>query len=848
MAPNDSQIRDVDYEAALKSCSQDPIHVPGHIQSFGYLIAADKKFETILFASENISEIFPVTAAKMIGQKAMELLDREDLHQIRNVLGHEGIDDRREVLAQKDIGGREFQVTLHRKGDRAILEYVEEQLPFEGRAKNAERSRAFLNFEVQHDRLNTFFEDAVEYIRLIAGFDRVKFYRFLHDGSGEVVAEARHPGMASYLGLRFPASDVPENARKLYAATPIRAISDVMGPDVAVIGDETSGPLDLSLAVLRGKNGVHRQYLENMGVAATLTVPVVIDGALWGLFACHHPKPVNPDPSVLNALELAGRLIGLRVQHALELQRQELRTRCLTTASRLTSIDVDGDVKRTSGAQVIDDVLSLLPCDAVVLAVGELTLASSGVELSEARSLLDVLQTDQGEIAIDDIQTRFDGAKLGGAVTALAFSVDGAPSIRVAFLRRAAKAAITWAGQAKKDITFESDGPKLHPRGSFEKYLEIVEDRALAWETEDFEMARAFRHALKQTVAAQLELRESQNRQVVMARELNHRVRNILTLVQSMSLHAQLDGASLKENASALELRILALVGSQNRLAGATAKGTSIWETLRLEADLHGHGDHLFRMSGPDVHVLPEASSVLSVVVHELATNSASFGVLSAQTGKINVTWTLQGNALRLSWQETGGPTYPKAVREGFAASIIREAVPYEVGGTSKLEFNDDGLSAEFTVPEDHIVQVSENDKPSNRISNALEGYDRSILKRALVVEDNYIIAKMVQRLLIEAGFSSVDIAARFLEGQEKIENEQYDFCLLDINLGDESGTSLARVLNEKKIPFAFATGYSDDATEYEMTYGVPVLAKPLDIQGLGSVLKTLLEGASARG
>lgn len=842
MAVGSAKARDTVYEQALENCSRDPIHLPGEIQSFGYLIGADKKFQNILFASENVEDIYPFTAAETIGQPSANFFARDELHQIRNVLGHENIGERREVLALKHFGDREFQVTLHRKGEHAILELVEEQLRFDARVKIAERSRSFLNIDLRHDRLNAFFEDAVEYIRSITGFDRVKFYRFLHDGAGEVIAETRHPSMASYLGLRFPASDVPAIARKLYAETPIRVISDVDGPDVALIGDASNGPLDMSLAILRGKDRVHRQYLENMGVRATLTVPIVIDGVLWGLFACHHPKPIVPDPSVLSALELAGKLMGLRVQHALETQRQELRTRCLTSAIKITAVDAsDNDIGELS-ADVIDELKSLLPCDDVILSISDRTLVSDGIDLPSARLLLDGLETDQGVITADDLAERFPNANLGGAVATLAFAVESIPPVRVAFLRRPAKASISWAGQTKKHITFESSGPRLHPRKSFETYVEIIEDFALAWETEHFEIGNALCQALEQTLAAQFALRESQTRQVVLARELNHHIRNTLTLVQSMSMHSQQDGVSMGENAGTLEARLLALVRFQNRVVDFRVDGTSIWEILRLEVAARSDSEQSIRMNGPDVNLAPEATTVLSAVVHELATNSASFGALSGHEGDVSVSWALEDGALHFRWHETGGPTYPEAIQTGFGASIIREAVPYEVGGESTLEFAPDGLTAECVIPTEHVFRVSDVDRPISKVPNILEPDRLGEQKRALVVEDNYIIASMVRRFLIEAGFKAVDTAGNLSDGRAMVESEHYDFCLLDIKLGRETGTPLANLLNQKKIPFAFATGYVEEGSKFGENYGAPVIAKPLDIRDLGVVLEKLLK------
>src|SRR5262249_4980448 len=141
-----------------------------------------------------------------------------------------------------------------------------------------------------------YFRVGARQLRALTGFDRVMVYRFANDGSGEVVGEAAAEGIGSFLGLHYPSSDIPQQARQLYLRTPFRIIADIEAEPVPILPkrDETGEPIDLSLSVLRSVSRIHIEYLRNMGVAASLSVSIIVEGRLWGLFACHHYSPRCP--------------------------------------------------------------------------------------------------------------------------------------------------------------------------------------------------------------------------------------------------------------------------------------------------------------------------------------------------------------------------------------------------------------------------------------------------------------------------------------------------------------------------------------------------------------------------
>ena len=154
----------------------------------------------------------------------------------------------------------------------------------------------------------------VQQVRQLTGFDRVMAYRFRHDDSGDVVAEACNDAIEPYLGRRYPASDIPAQARRLYLINTLRLIADVGYTPVPVLGREGDAPLDMSHGVLRSVSPIHIEYLQNMGVHASMSVSIVVNGRLWGMLACHHMAPRQVPYSIRMAADVLAQVLASSVQ------------------------------------------------------------------------------------------------------------------------------------------------------------------------------------------------------------------------------------------------------------------------------------------------------------------------------------------------------------------------------------------------------------------------------------------------------------------------------------------------------------------------------------------------------
>ena len=278
-------------------CEREAIHSPGTIQPHGVLLALSEPDYTILHVSGSAAEHLGRSAESLLGLTLSEVLGDEQVRRVRRVLN---IDPRRPVhplgmeLRVHGAACGAFNAILHRHDGLVFIE-LEPISP-------SQRPAAALFFALRgaalriHDALSL--EEAcrisVEEVAQHTGFDRVMIYRFDADWSGEVIAEARSEDLPPYLGLHFPASDIPAQARRLYALNWVRIIPDVAYQPSAIVPPQNvlrGGALDLTFSVLRSVSPMHLAYLRDMGVRASMSISILREGALWGLIACHHRAP-----------------------------------------------------------------------------------------------------------------------------------------------------------------------------------------------------------------------------------------------------------------------------------------------------------------------------------------------------------------------------------------------------------------------------------------------------------------------------------------------------------------------------------------------------------------------------
>ncbi len=294
--------------------------------------------------------------------------------------------------------------------------------------------------------------------------------------------------------------------------------------------------------------------------------------------------------------------------------------------------------------------------------------------------------------------------------------------------------------------------------------------------------------------------------------ELNHRVRNILTLIRSLSRQSRATAETIDDFVETLEARIEAVANAHSLAVERPDSYVSICTILSLEAEPHDRVEVL----GPDAGLRPDVAPIFALVVHELMTNAAKYGALSNATGRVAIDLSPVGTGLKIQWRERGGPPVTAPKREGFGSSLLQNAVPNELRGTIDVDYRESGIVVEMTIPQDVLSGVrivpgaqrlqAENIRPPSERPQEQTQQTRSRL-RCLLVEDSFVISMDTMRIMNEVGLTSVQTVMNATEAMQAIDAERPDFAVLDVSLsGDETSLEVAKRLLELGVPFAFVT------------------------------------------
>ncbi|MCJ2103016.1 HWE histidine kinase domain-containing protein [Methylobacterium sp. E-046] len=378
------------------------------------------------------------------------------------------------------------------------------------------------------------------------------------------------------------------------------------------------------------------------------------------------------------------------------------------------------------------------------------------------------------------------------------------------------------------------NGVRLTPRKSFEAWREVVHGRSLPWTDAEARTAEALRVTLLEVIlrlsdTAERERKEAQERQELLIAELNHRVRNILNLIRGVVTQSRASAGEAEDFTAVVGDRIQALARAHDQVTSANCGPGSLAELLTVEASayLGAKADRVVL----DVLLEPQAFTTMALVVHELMTNSAKYGVLSDSGGRVDVRWERdEFDSLVMHWAETGGPAVKAPTRRGFGSTIIERSVPYELKGEAEVRYALTGLTGRFSIPAAFVRAAPPRAVRAVQFE-AVPSF--SFGGTALVVEDNMIIALEAEEALTALGADTVDMAASVREALRLIDVSPPDRALLDVNLGSETSVAVARRLAELGIPFAFATGYGESFQVPPDLGDVPVIKKPYGADSL---------------
>ena len=823
----------------LSDCEREPIHLLGAVQPFGCLFAFSNDW-ILLHVSQNVDEFVGRSSDDLLGLAVTNFMRADAIHAIRSRLQWLTVSGVAERLFGLDLFGTEarYDVAVHRSGDAIIVEA--ERSDGGDRIEAVSVVRNMMARLRQADGLDDFLDRAARQVRAVTGYDRVMIYRFLDDDAGEVVAEARNKRADSFLGLRYPASDIPAQARQLYRRNMFRIIADVDAKRVPVVPrlSPEGKPLDLSMSVLRAVSEIHIEYLRNMNVGASLSISIVQDDRLWGLFACHNMTQKDVSFDRRTAAELFGELFSLELANRTRQASLEHESQARTVHdSIMSTMPIEGSAFENLSAN-LNRFLTIINADGCAIWIdGEYASAGRGLSMDEARRLVRFLnRTGASRIyATQHLARHFPEAqefaeRVSGV---LAVPVSRSPRDYLIFYRREIAQSVNWAGNPAKPVELGPNGSRLTPRKSFETWREIVRERSAPWTARELAIAESVRTTLLEVILRSIDQSEkvrarAKETQDLLIAELNHRVRNILSLIRGVIHQTGERTTSVQEFASILGGRIQSLARAHDQLTAEHWAPAALRLLLVNELDAYA-GDNLdrVRLEGPDVALTPDAYTCLALVMHEMATNSVKYGSLSDRRGRLEVTWKFDDTgSLEIHWVEAAGPPVRAPERRGFGSTLIERAVPFELDGIAEIDFALTGLVARFVIPARfvRIPEPSAAAKPEPvRTPRELVPADLTIL----LLEDNLVISMDVEAMLDDMGFAEVKVASTVAAAIAILQAGGIGCALLDVNLGRETSIPVAELLRAKGIPFAFASGYGDPELLPEIFRDVTVITKP---------------------
>ncbi|MBZ6075796.1 ATP-binding protein [Microvirga puerhi] len=492
--------RDLD----LTACDREPIHIPGSIQPYGILLAMRPSDLVLTYASVNTAETFGLERQVVLGRTLREVLPKvarllePDLAQPEERGSTRFL---RTLAIGTARGERVFDAIVHNGADQTILEL--EETPSEV-ATTLDTLYPTLRRFVEQLQAASSVEElcrlAAEDVRRMTGFDRVLVYEFDPEWNGNVIAEDRNDVLPSYRGLRFPASDIPSQARELYRRNRLRIIPDANYTAVP-IESLSPEPLDLSDAVLRSVSPVHLEYMRNMGTMASMSISILRNGRLWGLISCHSGEPRRVPLSVRNACDFLTQIFSLQLEARERAAIAENRMRLGSVQARLLGHMAAEDVFINGLVNNPFELMELAGAQGVAIIDAERCqcLGHTPTE-DQVQALFHWLSSEHPEdmfvteVLSDHYPEAASYASVASGVLSIAISKMH-PSY-VIWFRPEAVQTVSWGGDPHKPVHGEVGATRLHPRNSFEIWKETVRGRSSSWNPSEIDAVKELRNTI----------------------------------------------------------------------------------------------------------------------------------------------------------------------------------------------------------------------------------------------------------------------------------------------------------------------------------------------------------------
>ncbi|MBE9107954.1 GAF domain-containing protein [Nodosilinea sp. LEGE 07298] len=490
----------------LTNCDREPIHIPGAIQPHGVLLVLHDPTLEILQVSSNTRTLLGLAPEDLLGQSLSKLFSAGQIQQIR-----QGLAEDFESLNPLQLSVDQGERSRHFDG---IVHCIDSVIILELEPRGDLQSPDFIDFYHQVRGVITHIQKApslqamgqvvVKEVRRMTGFDRVMVYQFDETGAGSVIAEDTHQD-EPYLGLRYPATDIPNQARHLYTLNWLRLIPQSQYepvPLVPALNPVTQAPLNLSLAVLRSVSPLHREYLRNMGVAASMSISLIKNQQVWGLIACHHNEPNYIPYDIRTACEFIGQVMSVELDNKAASEDIDYKMHVKSRLTEFVNALSQADHFLDGMARLDTQLLGLVNATGAIVCSGNQCIGFGQTPHDDdINALLDWIKPrfDQGLFKTQCLMQDYPAAAAYKDIASgvLGLEISSIHRNFMLWFRPEVIQTVNWGGNPNKPVEIAADGSlRLSPRQSFELWQETVKGTSLPWKASEIEAVQELRNLI----------------------------------------------------------------------------------------------------------------------------------------------------------------------------------------------------------------------------------------------------------------------------------------------------------------------------------------------------------------